>query len=144
MKDFFDYDGDGELNSVERATLYTTFFDTPKDDSSYSDESESLYEDADIEEEYDAEEESPANDFIGADYYMADDDEGEEETEVDPVDFQVKLATIAGSLLDLKFDLETVRDDMEGNDDYSYEAGELDSIAFDLEMLIDRINALSL
>lgn len=142
MKDFFDYDGDGELNSVEMATLYTTFFDTPGDGSSYSNELDALYEGADMGEEYDVEE-APANDFIGAGYYMADDDEGEEETEVDPVDFQVKLATIAGSLLDLKFDLETVRDDLEGNDDYDYEAGELDSIAFDLDMLIDRINALS-
>ena len=95
-------------------------------------------------EEFDAEEEPPASDFIGACYYVADDDEDEAETEVDPVDFQDKLTTIADSLLDLKFDLETIRDELEGNDDYDYEAGELDSIAFDLEMLIDRINALSL
>ena len=142
MKDFFDYDGDGELNSVEMATLYTTFFDTREDDPSYSDESDALYEDADIGEEYDAEEGSPANDFIGAGVYMADDDE-DEAAEEDAVDFQGKLASIADSLLELKFDLETVRDDLEGNDDYDYEAGELNSIAFDLDMLIDRINALS-
>ena len=63
---------------------------------------------------------------------------------MDPVDFQDKLTTIVDSLLDLKFDLETIRDELEGNDDYDYEAGELDSIAFDLEMLIDRINVVSL
>ena len=147
--DWFDLDGDGELNTIERAYEYSVLFPELFQTGAEEDGSGNSWDDdAEADNEYD-----PDSLFTDTD----DDTLMEIDLEDDPEEVQAefdsckaKLAALSERFADLKNELNEVSEDIDALlllEPYDTEIGslsdELDSMLFDLEMMIDRLIDLS-
>lgn len=155
--DWFDLDGDGELNAVERAYEYSVLFpdlfgkeaDEDGNGNSWDDDPEE--DDESIlgrEDDYDPDPLFGDPDDDAREEIDLEDDPEEIREEFDSC--KAKLAALSERLSDLKSELGEISEDIDALlllEPYDTEIGsvsdELDSMLFDLEMMIDRLVDLS-
>lgn len=147
--DWFDLDGDGELNTIERAYEYSVLFPELFQTGAEEDGSGNSWDDdAEADNEYDLDPLFTDTDDDALMEIDLEDDPEEVQAEFDSC--KAKLAALSERFADLKNELNEVSEDIDALlllEPYDTEIGslsdELDSMLFDLEMMIDRLIDLS-